>query len=286
MNDNLDPVAEFVTIAGERYCYRKAGQGPPMLLIHGMGETSKVFWRELIAHFKERYTLIAVDIRGYGDSEKPARGYRLSDHARIIAGGIDQLKLDRPIVVGHSLGGVIAAKFAILFPEQLSKLVLYDSPIGGRFSPNVSVIARMPPRGVLLMSLLYVPFVGKFFFERRSPQMVQLVLSSLRLFRDPADYTDEVIREGMRHSYEALTQGAWHAIGFQNLFNDLDSITVPTLIIHGEYDALAPRYWADQVHRRIANSQLSIIPDSAHQPLNEQPELFNQALERFLASSS
>jgi pimeloyl-ACP methyl ester carboxylesterase len=284
MQQDLDPVCRYITIDECQYCYRQSGQGPGIVLLHGMAETSKIFWRGFIPYFENQYTVVAMDLRGFGDSDKPKRGYEPEAQAQVVACLVEELGLDKPVLLGHSLGGIIATKFAILFPDKLHRLIIYDSPVGGGFLQNLGLVAKMPAKGVILMGILLIPLVGRLFFKLRTIETTRYLLESLRLFCDRSSYTDEIVRESMRNSYEAITQNAWHAVVLENLFKDLSRIRVPTLILRGEHDALVSQSWMERVNARIPNSQLVVIKGACHMSLNEQPDQFNQAVFQFLST--
>lgn len=110
--------------------------GPRLILLHGIGSRGVSWWPvidELAAHFR----LIVPDLRGHGDSDKPAAGYQLPDYAGDLAGLIDALELDRPLILGHSLGGVVALVWAVFHPDRAARIVLEDIPLraGSRATP-------------------------------------------------------------------------------------------------------------------------------------------------------
>lgn len=279
------PEAQFITVDGGRYCYRRSGEGRAILLLHGLTDSGRFLWREFIRHFENEYTVIAVDLRGHGDSEKPKRGYAPADQAWLVAAFIDRLGLDRPVLLGHSLGGIIAAKFAILFPDRLSKLIISDSPLGAGFWKNLGLVTRIPRRGVAIVGLTMVPFLGRLVFKLRSPRTMRMTLERLQVFCDPSHITAELIQEKMLSTYEAISQSLWQAVIFENLFRDLDRISVPTLIIHGSHDTLVPLNWAERAVFKIQDSRLVLIENAGHFPLIEQPDQFNQAVSQFLSAS-
>ena len=123
----VNPVLDEYVIAGDlTFHYVQWGeQGPPMICAHGI--TANAFCFQALANeLSSTHRVIAYDLRGRGDSDKPESGYSLSIHAQDLAEIIDALELDRPIVLGHSLGAMIALNFAAHYPEKLSKLILVD----------------------------------------------------------------------------------------------------------------------------------------------------------------
>jgi pimeloyl-ACP methyl ester carboxylesterase len=189
-----DPADRYIKIDGARYCYRQTGRGPGIVLVHGFGESSKVFWREFISSFEDRYTIVAIDLLGHGDSDKPKQGYQPSVQARVIACLIGDLGLEKPVLLGHSLGGIVATRFSINFPDRLSKLIIYDSPITRGFPRNLALVAKMPIKGVALIGILFIPFIGKLLFKNRTIETTRLVADSLHPNVGASRYTDEMIQ--------------------------------------------------------------------------------------------
>ena len=103
----------------------RGGRGPAIFAIHGLTSNHTV-WDPLADMLGDRHRLVAYDLRGRGDSDKPATGYHLASHAGDLRGLLDHYGLERAIIMGHSLGAQIAVRFATLHPERVAKLVLFD----------------------------------------------------------------------------------------------------------------------------------------------------------------
>lgn len=277
----LDPRPEFVTIDGDKYCYRKSGHGPPIVLLHGLSETSKYFWRKFIAHFEDRYEIFALDLRGHGDSVKPRSGYKPGDQAEWIAKFIKELQIERPVLLGHSLGGIIAGKFAIMYPDSLSKLVIYDSPLAEGFWSAVRLGFRMP-LAVLILGPLLIPGLGRLVFRFRSPKTMRMTLNAIHVFCDRSHFNAELLQESLQSSYEALSGSIWRAVIRENYLDDLRQISVPTLLIWGDYDSVVPTARMERAHERIKNSKKVLLQKAGHLSLIEKPDEFNNAVDEFL----
>ncbi len=130
---------QYVTIHGYRRAYVKAGSGPALLLIHGIGDSSDS-WRPVFEELVKHYTVIAPDLLGHGRSEKPRADYSVAGFANGMRDLLSVLEVDRVTVVGHSLGGGVAAQFAYQFPDRCERLVLVSSGGVGR---TVSPLLRM-----------------------------------------------------------------------------------------------------------------------------------------------
>src|SRR3954471_10738019 len=120
---------------GHTVVYRTMGSGPPLVLIHGMVNASR-HWRDVAERLADRYTVIAPDLIGHGDSATPRGDYSLGAHASVIRDLLSALGIERASFVGHSLGGGIAMVFFWQFPERVERLALVSSGgLGGDVSP-------------------------------------------------------------------------------------------------------------------------------------------------------
>jgi pimeloyl-ACP methyl ester carboxylesterase len=129
-----------VRLAGGELAYTRAGEGPVVLLIHGLGGTRRT-WRALILGLAIRFTVIAPDLPGHGDSEPPAGDYSLGAHACAVRDLLIALDHSRASILGHSLGGGVALQFAYQFPERTDRLVLISS---GGLGAEVTPMLRAP----------------------------------------------------------------------------------------------------------------------------------------------
>ena len=123
--------ARKITLNGERVAYRVAGNGAVLLLVHGMAGSSET-WRYVMTALAERFTVLAPDLLGQGESDKPRGDYSLGAHANMLRDLLDALGYKRATIVGQSLGGGVAMQFAYQFPERCERLVLVNSGGLGR----------------------------------------------------------------------------------------------------------------------------------------------------------
>src|SRR5262249_55506048 len=128
-----------VTVTGGvRIHYRRLGSGPPIVLLHGFPQTGHC-WRKVMPALAARFTVVAPDLRGYGDSDRPPSGYDKRRMAADVAELIQTLALAPVVLVGHDRGGRVAHRFALDHPQLLTRLVLLD------IAPTYHVFARMDP---------------------------------------------------------------------------------------------------------------------------------------------
>ncbi|HEY1826524.1 MAG TPA: alpha/beta fold hydrolase, partial [Acidimicrobiales bacterium] len=146
---------DYRTLHGYRRAFIKAGDGPAILLIHGIGDSSDT-WRPVLEGLARHHTVIAPDLLGHGRSEKPRADYSIAAYANGMRDLLSVLDVDRVTVVGHSLGGGVAAQFAYQFPDRCERLVLVGSGGVGRTVSPLLRLATVP--GVeLLMPLFGLP---------------------------------------------------------------------------------------------------------------------------------
>src|SRR5689334_12421345 len=127
-----------IELHGHQVVYRVAGEGPPVVLIHGMVNSSR-HWRGVAERLAEHHTVIAPDLVGHGDSATPRGDYSLGAHATVIRDLLSALGIERATFVGHSLGGGVAMVFFWQFPERVERLALVSS---GGLGPEVSPLLR------------------------------------------------------------------------------------------------------------------------------------------------
>src|SRR3954469_1177065 len=141
-----------LTLHGHRVTYRTAGRGPALLLLHGIANSSQT-WERVAPLLTERFTLIAPDLLGHGESATPRGDYSLGAHATGVRDLLTALRHERVTVIGHSLGGGIAMQFAYQFPERCERLVLVSSGGLGR-EVHALLRAAALPGGDLVLPLL------------------------------------------------------------------------------------------------------------------------------------
>jgi pimeloyl-ACP methyl ester carboxylesterase len=275
---------QYITIHGYRRAYVRAGSGPALLLIHGIGDSSDT-WRPVVEQLAEHYTVIAPDLLGHGRSEKPRADYSVAGFANGMRDLLSVLEVDRVTVVGHSLGGGVAAQFAYQFPDRCERLVLVGSGGVGRTVSPLLRVAAVP--GIeLLMSVLglapirFVSRVGAGALRvfdtalGRDAEEILAVFDALpntearmailRTLRSSVDWNGQVI---------TMIDRAYLAEG------------VPTLIVWGRRDAIIPLGHGRLIHTVMPNSEFEIFDDAGHFPHHTDPARFVRVLHEFIARS-
>ncbi|HLW54389.1 MAG TPA: alpha/beta hydrolase [Candidatus Angelobacter sp.] len=267
-----------------------AANGTTVLLLHGKN-FSGYYWEGVIARLTERgYRVVAPDQIGFGASSRPGIHYSLISMAATTLGLLDKLGISRVVVVGHSMGGMVAVRFALLYPGNVAKLVLED-PIGledyRTFVPYASIDELYAGE----LKATYESFLNyqKSYYHAWKPQYEQYVQDQAWVLG-----TGEYPRAAMA---SALTS---EMVYEQPVCYEFSRLKVPTLLIVGHDDRTVPgkaRLSAEakaaagdyprlgeKTHEQIPGSRLVEIPDCGHIPHIEQPEAFAKALLNFLGN--
>jgi pimeloyl-ACP methyl ester carboxylesterase len=271
----------YATIHGYRRAYVKAGTGPAMLLVHGIGDSSDT-WRPVVEQLAEHHTVIAPDLLGHGRSEKPRADYTIAGFANGMRDLLTVLEVERVTVVGHSLGGGVAAQFAYQFPERCERLVLVGSGGIGRTVSPLLRLAAVP--GIeALMPLLGLPPV-------RVASRIGAGL--LRMLDTPLGRDAEEIlavfdalpnTEARRAILRTLRSGVdWQGQVITMLDRAYLAEGVPTLIIWGRHDAIIPLGHGRLAHAAIPGSVLEIFDEAGHFPHHSDPPRFVQLVHDFV----
>jgi pimeloyl-ACP methyl ester carboxylesterase len=268
---------------GRAVRYAGAGNGPALLLIHGMAGTCEN-WHEVIEPLARHHTVIAPDLPGHGSSDPGGGDYSLGALAAGLRDLLVALGHDRATLVGHSLGGGIAMQFAYQFPEFTERLVLVSS---GGLGPEVSPVLRAAalPGADLFIAATAGP-------GRAAGSVLGRGLAAVGL-RPSADIA-EVARgyasladPNRRSAFLATLRGVVGTGGQRVHAGDRLYLAagVPVLIIWGERDRMIPAHHGEHAHEAIAGSRLEIFQGVGHMPQIEAPARFVATLEEFLAET-
>ena len=251
-----------------------AGEGPPVLFVHGLGGSWKN-WLENMPAVGTARRAIALDLPGFGDSELPEGEISISDYARCVEEVCRRLGLEAVDLVGNSMGGFVSAELAITRPERVRRLVLVDAA-------GISIVDLRREPALTLMRLVAVQA------SWGSGQRAMLARPRLRhlAFRAIMRHPTRVKLDLLAH--QAGGPGmpgfllAMDALLSYDFRERLGEIGAPTLIIQGQEDMLVPVADAREFERLIPASRLLILEDTGHVPMLERPETFNRALAEFL----
>lgn len=269
----LELPGRLVEVEGLRVHVQEAGQGEPLLLLHGLGAWSYSF-RHNVPALAQRHRVLALDLPGFGFSDRPADGdYTVGGQARAVTAFMDALELPAATVLGHSMGGAVALHLAAAEPERVQRLILVDSA-----TTELGSWWRRPLTGLAL------PFFSIGFALGVLQRPVHRFLLSTGVC-DPSGLTDEaldnyVLPTRLPGTRRVLPRVLWH-LQLQGL-PELSRVRQPTLILWGSHDRwLLPRAgrW---LKARLPHAELVVVEQAGHLPLEERPAESNRLLLEWL----
>jgi pimeloyl-ACP methyl ester carboxylesterase len=272
-----------VSLHGRDLAYVSGGDGPPLLLVHGIGGDWRT-WEPVLEELAQRHRIVAVDLPGHGRSAKGAGDYSLGALASALRDLCGALGIARATVVGHSLGGGIAMQFSYQFPERCERLVLVSS---GGLGPDVGLVLRLAtlPGSELVLSLA----------APAARSLIGLAASAGRTLRLRAAPDAEFYARTFAALADANTRAAFlgtlrGVVGTRGQLVDArDRLYLarhmPTLIVWGERDAVLPVSHGHAAHEAMPGSMLEIFPDAGHLPQFDDARRFVAIVEDFVAST-
>jgi len=276
---------QFHTIHGYRRAFVHIGRGPAILLVHGIGDSLRT-WRNLIPRLAKDHTVIAPDLLGHGQSEKPRADYSVGGYANAMRDLMSVLGVERATVVGHSLGGGVAMQFAYQYPERCERLVLVSS---GGVSREVNPILRLAstPNADLALPLLQLG---------ATRLVVKSALTLLRLLstdigRDADDLLrvfdalpDATARRAFGRTLRAVVD--WRGQVITMLDRCYLTRGMPTMLVWGAHDAVVPYSHAHIAHAAMPGSRLETFEGAGHFPHHTDENRFLEVLRDFLATTA
>lgn len=266
--DDRAPPPSSIEVDGLELAYRRAGEGPPLILLHGAAADGRV-WRPQLAGLARELTVIAWDEPGAGASADPGPDFGVADHADCLAGLILALGFEAAHIGGLSWGGVVAQELLRRHPGRVSSLILADTYAGWKGSLPARECAARLALALEQSSAPDAEFKAELpgLFSPSTPAGVVAELDSIM-----ADARPQTVRR------DAI------AIAACDQRDLLPQIEVPTLLVWGEEDARSPVSVAERFREAIPGARLVLIPDAGHVSNLEQPTRFNQAVREFCAA--
>jgi pimeloyl-ACP methyl ester carboxylesterase len=269
--------SRFVDVDGIRVHYQEAGErnAPALVLIHGFASSTLVWSKVFLPLAEAGFRVIAIDMLGYGYSEKPRNGqYTIAGQAKLLIGLLDRLGIKRAALVGSSYGGAVAATCALDYPRRVDRLIL------------IGTVNNNRPLNYKLMRV----FGSRVFGDVVSP----LLIGSRRLLRrrmkrvyDRHAWVLDERRVDARHlplraagTQRAIirTVRSWDA---ERISRDAHLIRKPTLLLWGENDREIPLADGERLHEEIPGSRLIVFLNCGHLPHEEYPEAFTKVVADF-----
>ncbi len=267
-----------VRIWGLNIRYVQAGEGPVVVLLHGLAASLLTWYCNIDVLADAGYRVIAPDLPGHGDSDKPGHlDYGPESAANFVYDFSQELGLERFSLVGSSAGGLIAGLFALEYPKMVEKMVLVGS---GGFGREVSWFLRV----------ISLPVVGDLVYQ---PWLNNMMGATKYLFYRPPAVLKELLPEmdrvkllpGARTAMLRSVRSSINLMGLRKegyILERLKGSPVPLMTVWGAEDIIIPVSHADDVRRELPDSVVRVIPECGHWPQMEKPGQFNPMLTSFL----
>ncbi len=259
-------VREGVTIY-----YEVHGEGEPLVLIGGIGQQC-CMWKYTIEGLKESFRIIAFDNRGAGKSDKPQTGYTMDAFVEDTMALINSLGLNKPHILGFSMGGFIAQALTYKYGDVINKLILVNTAFGGPkyVPPSMEVINALfqGPTGETPLergiNALKYDFTDEFMKEHR-------------------DIVEEIVNCSLKNPQPAYAYQGQAAVGATfNMEAEVKNIKNKTLVIVSDKDRIVPKENGIELQKVIPQAELAVIKDAGHIAFVEKPEEFNNIVKNFL----
>lgn len=269
-----------VSAAGIDTFYLEAGSGPPVILLHGLAMTNASMMTTLAALAKD-HRVIAPDLPGFGDSDKPVETYDAAFFSQWLLAFMDAMQVESAVLVGNSMGGRISIETALIAPRRVEKLVLFAPSMAFRKRRQAALLVRlsMPGAAVMPFPVLGVRHALRLLFA--SPDRMHAswfdaaVDEFLRIFRAPR----------ARVAFFAAARQIYleRPFGPHGFWERLEELTVPALFVWGERDRLVPASFARHVERAVPHARSVLVEDCGHFPQIEHPDLTHRLVREFFA---
>jgi pimeloyl-ACP methyl ester carboxylesterase len=276
------PRARTVRTAGLETFYLEAGTGRTVVLLHGLGATNASMLPTLAALAPE-YRVLAPDLPGFGDSEKPVLAYDPAFFADWLAGFLDALGVERAVLVGNSLGGRVAIETGLRIPARVERLVLFAPSMAFRRFREATPIVRL-----LAAELAAVPMLMP---RALAMQVLRSMFADASRLRDA--WYDAAVDEFQRVFATARGRVAFFAAarqiyleeahGERGFWDRLPALSRPALFLWGDRDQLVPCGFARHVSAALPGVHSTVLEDCGHVPQFEQPERTHRLVREFLA---
>lgn len=279
---------EYITTNGVKLHYVTQGEGPLMLMLHGFPEFW-YSWRHQIPQFAQNFKVVALDLRGYNDSDKPTdqSAYVMDEFIKDVEGVIKGLGYEKCVLVGHDWGGAIAWNFAYAHPEMIQQLIILNLPHPAKFAQGLRT-----PQQLLRSYYIFIfqlPWIPELILQSSDYQAIETALKGTTVNKNAFTQVDIKAYKNAAAKPGALTAmlNYYRNIFQQRILNpNQEILEVPTLMIWGENDTALGKELTYDTTAYVRDFQIKYIPNCGHWVQQEQPELVNQYMAEFLQTKT
>ena len=274
----------YLELHGDRIAYRDTGQGPALLLIHGMAGSSAT-WEAITPQLAKKYRVIAPDLLGHGESAKPRGDYSLGAFAALLRDLLDELGVHRATVIGQSLGGGIAMQFAYQHREHCERLALIGSGgLGPDLSPMLRILSAPGAEFVLpVVAPQWVLNAGNKLGSWLTSAGIQAPRAG-QMWQAYSSLSDSETRQAFLRTLRSVVDHRGQAVSALNKLHL--TADLPALLIWGDRDRIIPVAHAYAAHDALTGSRLEVLEGVGHFPHVEAPTAVADILEDFIASTT
>jgi pimeloyl-ACP methyl ester carboxylesterase len=275
---------QYLTLHGHRRAFVKVGQGPVLLLLHGLG-CDHTTWEPVIDALAKRYTVIAPDLLGHGQSAKPRADYSVGGYANAMRDLITVLGIDKVTVVGHSFGGGIAMQFAYQFPERTERLILVASGgLGPEVSPAIRAITTLGFHQVMgLLTLPGVRHVGMAGLRALSGAPLKHARDLDEVANIYDSFKDPYARHAIQHVVRAVVDWRGQIVTMADRAYLTEAM--PMCVVWGRDDSVIPVRHANHVGDLAPKARVEVIPNAGHFPHKDHPHRFAKIVHEFIRTT-
>ncbi|MEU7768655.1 alpha/beta fold hydrolase [Nocardia sp. NPDC049190] len=276
---------ESVVLHNDVLRFVDVGAGPAVVLVHGL-LGSHESWTPQIRMLAKKHRVVAPDLFGHGESDKPAGDYSLSSHAATLRDLMDHLEIPTAAFVGHSLGGGIVMQLLYLFPERVDGLCLVSS---GGLGPEVSLLLKA---ATLPGSEVVLPVLASTWLRRNTEAALRRLgrlgfplqpsRGATETWRTLETMSDKSSKAAFLASTRAVVGLRGQTVSATQHLAKFESI--PSLLVWGGRDRMIPAAHAGNLRREVPHSRIEIFPNAGHFPQLDEPLLFFHVLDQFLDS--
>jgi pimeloyl-ACP methyl ester carboxylesterase len=265
------PQDKFITVNGQTIHYLQQGSGKPLILVHGFAGSTYT-WRKLILLLADQYTVYALDLLGFGLSDKPGDGnYDLEAQGKLVIGFLDALHLPNATLAGHSMGGVVVGYAALDAPAKVDSLILVSPGFYGKGAPSFLRYLFFPLNRVMAQQ-----------FYKKAVRAASLN----RSFYNKSLVTDELIDAYLLptktpNAADALAR-MMSSVSTRTYEGLAEKIATPSLLVWGDHDTNNLPQDGERLKKEIKQSRLVIIKECGHYVQEEKPEDLARAIKDFL----
>ncbi len=277
----------YIHTNGIKLHYVTEGEGPLMLMLHGFPEFW-YSWRHLIPEFAQDYQVVALDLRGYNDSDKPSQksAYVMDEFIKDIEGVIKGLGYSSCVLVGHDWGGAIAWCFAYAHPEMVERLIVLNIPHPAKFATGLT-----KPQQLLRSSYIFffqLPFLPELQLKLNNYQALETAFKGMAVNKDAFSQADiDAYKQAVAKPGALTAMLNYYRNMFRHGFinRSWGVLDVPTLMVWGEKDTALGKELTYGTENFVQDFQIKYIPNCSHWVQQEQPQLVIQYMREWLMAN-